>query len=144
MGLCITSIVKTLTDNHTLDDRNHQGHHTTLLLSDTLLSTAQASLCVGEVRSLESTGSPCGELWSQISTCILIGYRFNKSLHLTTWRSEWSCASSFATKLPLCQTFLAMSGFRTRLIFCLSGPPWQDRDTSTSRNFLPLQRLGPI
>ena len=28
MGLCITSIVKTLTDNHTLDDRNHQGHHT--------------------------------------------------------------------------------------------------------------------
>ena len=29
MGLCITSIVKTLTDNHTLDDRNHQGHHTT-------------------------------------------------------------------------------------------------------------------
>jgi len=44
MGLCITSIVKTLTDNHTLDDRNHQGHHTTLLLSETLLSTAQASL----------------------------------------------------------------------------------------------------
>ena len=34
MGLCITSIVKTLTDNHTLDDRNHQGHHTTLLLSE--------------------------------------------------------------------------------------------------------------
>ena len=41
---------------HTLDDRN-QGHHTTLLLSETQLSTAQASLCVGEVRSLESTGS---------------------------------------------------------------------------------------
>ena len=144
MGLCITSIVKTLTDNHTLDDRNHQGHHTTLLLSDTLLSTAQASLCVGEVRSLESTGSPCGELWSQISTCILIGYRFNKSLHLTTWRREWSCANSFATRLTLCQTFLTMSGFRTRHIFCLSGPPWQDRDTFTSRNFLPLQQLGPI
>jgi len=35
MGLCITSIVKTLTDNHTLDDRNHQGHHATLLLSET-------------------------------------------------------------------------------------------------------------
>jgi len=136
MGLCITSIVKTLTDNHTLDDRNHQGHNTTLLLSDTVLSTAQASLCVGEVRCLESTGSPCGKFWSQISTCILIGYRFNKSLHLTTWRSEWSCASSFATRSTLCQTFLTMSGFRTRHIFCLSGPPWQDRYTSTSRNFL--------
>ena len=36
MGLCITLIVKTLTDNHTLDDRNHQGHHTTLLLSETV------------------------------------------------------------------------------------------------------------
>ena len=66
MGLCITSIVKTLTDNHTLDDRNHQGHHTTLLLSETLLSTAQASLCVGEVRRLQSTGSPCGEFWSAL------------------------------------------------------------------------------
>ena len=58
MGLCITSIVKTLADNHTLDDRNHQGHRTTLLQSETLLSAAQASLCVGEVRSLESTESP--------------------------------------------------------------------------------------
>ena len=37
MGLCITSIVKTLTDNHTLDDRNRQWHHTTLLLSEILL-----------------------------------------------------------------------------------------------------------
>ena len=55
--LCITSIVKTLTDNHFLDDRNHQGHHTTSLLSETVLSTAQASPCVGEVRSLESTPS---------------------------------------------------------------------------------------
>ena len=81
MRLCMTPIVKTLTDNHTLDDRNHQGHHTTLLLSETLLSTAQASLCVGEVRSLESTGRPCGEFWSQISTCILAGYRLNKSTH---------------------------------------------------------------
>ena len=111
MGLCITSIVKTLTDNHTLDDRNHQGHHTTLLLSETLLSTAQASLCVSEVRSLESTGSPCGEFWSQISTCILTGYRLNKTLQLTTWGSDWSCASGFATRLTLCQTFLTMSGF---------------------------------
>ena len=41
MGLCITSIKKILTDNHFLDDRNHQGHHTTLLLSETLLSTAR-------------------------------------------------------------------------------------------------------
>ena len=88
MGLCITSIVKTLTVNHILDERNHQGHHTTFLLSETLLSTAHASLCDGEVRSLESTGSPCGEFWSQISTCILTGYRLNKSLHLTTWGSH--------------------------------------------------------
>ena len=36
-------IVKTLTKNHTPDDRNHQGHHTTLLQSETLLSAAQAS-----------------------------------------------------------------------------------------------------
>ena len=64
--------------------------------------------------------------------------------NLTTWRREWSCASSFATRLTLCQTFLTMSGFRTRHIFCLSGPPWQDRDAFTSRNFLPLQQLGPI
>ena len=105
MGLCITSIVRTPTDSHTLDDRNHQGHHTTLLLSDTLLSTAQSSLCVGEVRSLESTGSPWGEFWLQVSTCILTGYRLNKSLHLMTWESEWSCASGFATRLTLCQTF---------------------------------------
>ena len=85
MGLCITSMAKTLTDNHTLDDRNHQWHHTTLLLSETLLSTAQASLCVCEVRSLEWTGSPCRESWSQISTYILTRYRLDKSLHLTTW-----------------------------------------------------------
>ena len=57
MGLCITSVVKTLTDNHTLVDWNHQGHHTTLLLSETLLSTAQARLFVSEVRSMESTVS---------------------------------------------------------------------------------------
>ena len=85
MGLCITSIVKTLTDNHTRDDRNHQGYHTTLLLPETLLSTAQASLCAGEVRSLESTRSPCRKFWSQISKCILSVYRLNKSLNLTTW-----------------------------------------------------------
>ena len=118
MRLCMTAMVKAQIDNHTLDDRNHQGHHTTLLLSETLLSTAQASLCVGEVRSLESTGSPCGEFWSQISTCILAGYRLNKSLHLTTSGSEWSCASGFATRLTLCQTYLTMSGFRPRHIFC--------------------------
>ena len=113
MGLCITSIVKTLTDSHTLDDRNYEGHHTTLLLLHTLLSTTQPSLYVGEVRSLESTGSPCREFWSQISTCILAGYRLNKSLHLATWGSEWSYASGFATRLTLCQTFLTMSCFRT-------------------------------
>ena len=37
LGLCITSIVKTLTDNHIPDDRNHWGHHTTLLLSETVV-----------------------------------------------------------------------------------------------------------
>ena len=89
-----------------------------MLLSESLFSTAQASLCVGEVRSLKSTGSPCGEFWSQISTCILAGCKLNKSLHLTTWGSEWSCASGLAARLTLCQTFLTMSGFRTRHIFC--------------------------
>jgi len=58
------------------------------------------------------------KFWSQISTCILAGYRLNKSLHLTTSGSEWSCASDFATRLTLCQTFLTMSGFRPRHIFC--------------------------
>ena len=118
MGLCWTSTVKTQTDNHTLDDQNHQRHQAKLLLSETLLSAAQASLCVGEVRSWESTGSLCGEFLSQISTCILTGYRLNKNLHLTTWKNEWSCATGFATKLTLCQTFLTMSGFQTRHIFC--------------------------
>ena len=94
------------------------------------LSTAQASLCVGEVRSLESTGNPCGEFWSQISTCILAGYRLTKSLHLTTWGCEWSCASGFATRLTLCQTFLTMPGFRTRHIFCCQ-VTWTLRTTSS-------------
>ena len=97
MGLCIATTVKTQTDNHTLHDRNHQGH-----CCQRLLSTAQASLCVGEVRSLESTGSPCGEFWSQISTCTLTGYRSNKSLPLwheeasdlvsVVLRHDWRCA----------------------------------------------------
>ena len=95
-----------------------------------IAAVAKASLCVGEVRSLKSTGSPCGEFWSQISACILSGYRLNKSLHLTTWRSEWSCASSFATRLTLCQTFLTMSGFRTRHIFCCQ-VTWTLRTTSS-------------
>ena len=120
MGLCIPSIVKTLIDNHTLDDRNHQGHHTTLLLSETLLSTAQASLCVCEVRRLESTGSPCGEFWSQISTCILTGYRLNKSLHLTTWGSEWSC-QWFCDKIDAVPDFLDNVWFSDEAHFLLSG-----------------------
>jgi len=127
MGLCITSIIKALTDNHTLDDRNHQGHHTYQRLC---CPQPKQSLCVGEVRSLESTGSPCGEFWSQISTCILTGYRLNKSLHLTTWGSEWSCVSGLATRLTLCQTFLTMSGFRTRHIFCCE-VTWTLRTTSS-------------
>jgi len=55
MGLCITSIVKTLTDNHTLDDRNHQEHHPTLRLSETLLSTArgrQRAVCDNQHRAI--------------------------------------------------------------------------------------------
>ena len=40
--------------------------------SQRLLSTSQASLCDGGVvRSLESIGSPCGEFWTQVSTCII-------------------------------------------------------------------------
>ena len=171
MGLCITSIVKTLTDNHTLEDRNHQWHHTTLLLSDSVVHSSSKSVRrrFGEVRSLESTESPCGEFWSQISTCILTGYRLNKSLHLTTWGSEWSCVSGFATRLTLCQTFLALSGFRTRYIFCCqvtwtlittsSGVAHPDLNASVAntwhnainfvesdvkRNFWPLRNFGPV
>ena len=44
MGLCITSIVKTVIDNHTLDDRNHQGHHTTLLVSDSVVHSPSKSV----------------------------------------------------------------------------------------------------
>ena len=44
MGLCIISIVKTLADNHTLDDRNHQGHHTTLLQSETVVHSPSKSV----------------------------------------------------------------------------------------------------
>ena len=130
MGLCITSIVKTLTDNHILDHRNHQGHHTTLLLSETLLSTAKASLCVGEVRSLESTGSPCGEFWPQISTRILTGYRSNFKLTPDDMRKRVIMCQCLATKLTLCQTFLTMSGFRTRHIFCCQ-VTWTLRTTSS-------------
>ena len=64
------------------------------------------------------------------STCILTGYRWKKSLHLTTWGSERSCASGFATRLTLCQTFLTMSGFRTRHIFCCQ-VTWTLRTTSS-------------
>ena len=53
MGLLITSIVMILTDNHTLGDQSHQGHHRTLMQSETLLFAAHASLCGNEVRSLE-------------------------------------------------------------------------------------------
>jgi len=129
MGLCITSIVKTLTDNHTLDNQNHQGHHTTLLLSETLVHSPSKSVRQ-QVSSLESIGNPCGEFWSPISTCILAGYKLNKSLYLTTQGSEWSCASGFAASFTLCQTFLTMSGFRTRHIFCCQ-VTWTLRTTSS-------------
>ena len=125
----ITSIVKTLTDNHTLDDRNHQGHHTTLLLSGTVVHSPSKSVC-RRSQSLESTGRPCWEFWSQVSTCILAGYRLNKSLHLMTWGSKWSWASGFATRLMLCQTFLTMSGFQMRHIFCCQ-VTWTLRTTSS-------------
>jgi len=47
-----------------------------------------------------------------------------------TWGSEWSCASGFATRLTLCQTFLTMSGFRTRHILCCQ-VTWTLRTTSS-------------
>ena len=59
MGLCVTSIVKTLTDNHTLDDRNHQGHHTTLLLPETMLFTTQGMTRSGLWQSTPSDVSRC-------------------------------------------------------------------------------------
>jgi len=100
-------------------DTNRQSHsgrpkssrtpHNIAAVRDSVVHSSSKS-----VPSLESTGSPCREFYSQISTCILAGYRLNKSLHLMTWGSEWSCASGFATRLTLCQTFLMMSGFQTR------------------------------
>ena len=119
IGLHVTSMIKTLTDYSTLDDRNHQGHHTTLLQSETLLSTSQRSLCVNEIKSLETTGVPWREFWSQIPTCILTCYRLNKSLHLMTWRSEWSCVSAVLRQDWRCnQTSFTMFGFRTRHMLC--------------------------
>ena len=121
MGLCITSIVKTLTDNHTLGDLNHQGHHTTLLLSETLLSTAQVSRCIDEVRSLESTGSPCGEFCLQISTCILAGYRLNKKLTLDDMRKQVIMCQWFCGKIDAVLKFLDNIWFSDKAHFLLSG-----------------------
>ena len=44
MGLCITSIVKTLADNHTLDDRNHQGHHNVAVVRDSVVRSPSKSV----------------------------------------------------------------------------------------------------
>ena len=70
--------------------RSHSGRpkssrtpHNVAAVKDSVVHSP-SNLCVGEVRSLESTGSPSGEFLWQISTCILTGYRLNKSLHLTT------------------------------------------------------------
>ena len=70
MGLCITSIVKTQTDNHTLDDRNHQGYHTTLLRSETLhhctilVRGRQRAVCDNQHRAT------CPGVWQVLdSTC---------------------------------------------------------------------------
>ena len=95
MRLCITSIVKTLTDNHALDDRNHKGHHTTLLLSETLLSTAQASLCVDEVRSLESTPSDMSRCLASSGQHLVDG---EGSPGSSSGSSRMVCCSSLLTK----------------------------------------------
>ena len=44
MGLCITSIVKTPTDNHTLDDRNHQGQHNVAGVRDSVVHSTCKSV----------------------------------------------------------------------------------------------------
>ena len=54
--------------------------------------------------------------------------QIKQKLTPTTWGSEWSCASGFATRLTLCQT-LTMPGFRTRHIFCCQ-VTWTLRTTS--------------
>ena len=51
--------IKTPSGNHTVGDRNHQRHRTTLLRSEILFLAAQASLCVGEVSCLKSEESSC-------------------------------------------------------------------------------------
>ena len=58
-----------------------------------------------------------------------------------TWGSEWSCASGFATRLTLCQTFLTMSGFQTMHICCCQ-VTWTLRTTSSGENPLSTVSKG--
>ena len=57
LRLCKISIVKTITENHVLDDRNHLGHRRAIKQWETLLFAAHESRCVHEIKSLEWTWS---------------------------------------------------------------------------------------
>lgn len=44
MRLSITWIVKTIIDNHTLDERNHPSHHTTSLVKDSVVRSPRKAV----------------------------------------------------------------------------------------------------
>ena len=117
MGLCMTPIVKTLTDNHTLDDRNHQGHHTTLLLSDSVVHSPSKSV---RRRSQELGINRESVLRFLIADLHMYPcwIQIKQKLTPDDMRKRVIMCSGFATRLTLCQTFLTLSGFRTRHIFC--------------------------
>jgi len=127
-GLCITSIVKTLTDNHTLDDPNHQGHHTTLLLSETVHSPSKSV----RRRSQELGINRESVQRILIADLHMYPYRIQIKQKLTPddMRKRVIMSQWFCDKMTLCQTFLTMSGFRTRHIFCCQ-VTWSLRTTSS-------------
>jgi len=116
MGLCITLIVKTLTDNHTLDDRNHQGHHTTLLLSETVDHSPSKS----ERRRSQELGIN-RETVRRILIADLHMYpcriQIKQKHSPDDMRKRVIMCQWFCDKIDVVQT-LRMSGFRTRHIFC--------------------------
>ena len=63
MGEFITSFVSISTDNHTLDDRNHQRHRRTLMQSETFI-TAHKGFRVDKNKCLECTESLCSGNWT--------------------------------------------------------------------------------
>ena len=85
------------------------------------LKNHDPKICVGEVRSLESTGSPWGEFWSQISTCILTGYRFKQKLTPDDMRKWVIMCQWFCDKIDAVPDFFDNVWFPDEAHFLLSG-----------------------